>query len=223
MLLQFFHCTFCKGYNDILNVQCPYCLILDARPEHITYHYQALVEIERGIFGRRGCLMADSTEDLFVKFYNHEKILIKDMDIATLRQHREELSKVAYEAKARLTAADDELRERKAKDPKAPWLISTNDNPSVSDAISTVKTRAARMSKMDKLRQQLRDSGIDDDTVDDMIKNLERKATEKNLKSVNFPDKKPVVIEKPSVEQSVVMVEVKESKPFDPSSLFGAK
>jgi hypothetical protein len=150
-------------------------------------------------------------EELFAKFYNHEKILVKDMEHVQLREHREELQKIAFEAKARLVAADDETRERKAKTNNKEWLVSA-DSAGVkdSDLINVPKLRAARMSKMDKLRKQLQDSGIDEATINEMIGNLEKKATEPKLKTVTFS--------KPSTEISAV--QVKESKPEEPSEPF---
>lgn len=155
-------------------------------------------------------------EELFAKFYNHEKILVKDMDHMQLREHREELQKIAFEAKARLVAADDEGRERKAKTNNKEWLV-TDPAVNVTDAINVVKTRAARMSKMDKLQADLRKAGIDDATIREMTRNLEAKATDSKLKTVTF--------NVPKTEISAVQVtEKKESTPFDPSSLsFGKK
>lgn len=159
-------------------------------------------------------------EKLFAKFYNEEKVLVKDMDASQLRQHREELSKIAFEAKARLVAADDELREKKSKDKKSKeWLVSTENTQTSSDAIAAVKTRTARMSKMDKLRADLRKSNIDEATINDMIRNLERKATDSNLKAITFNT--PVVEKKITVVQVAKPVDY---KPFDPSKLtFGVK
>ena len=146
-------------------------------------------------------------EELFAKFYNHEKVLVKDMDHVQLKEHREELQKIAFEAKARLVAADDETRERKAKTSNKEWLVTDSQAPyDVSQSINVVKTRAARMTKMDKLRKQLQDSGIDEATINEMIGNLEKKATESKLKTVTF--------NKPSTEISAV--QVKETKPEEP-------
>ena len=158
-------------------------------------------------------------EELFAKFYNHEKVLVKDMDTVQLREHREELQKIAFEAKARLVAADDETRERKAKTTNKEWLVTADANGvKDSDLINVPKVRAARMSKMDKLRKQLKDSGIDDDTVNQMIGNLEAKATESKLKTVTF--------NVPSVEIGAVQVQKTETvstEPFDPTRLkFGS-
>jgi hypothetical protein len=155
-------------------------------------------------------------EQLFAKFYNHEKVLVKDMDHIQLKDHREELQKIAFEAKARLVAADDEARERKAKTSNKEWLVTdTQPDVNVSDAINVVKVRQARMSKMDKLRKQLQDAGIDSATINEMVRNLESKATDNKLKTVTF--------NVPSTEVSAVQVKeskpVAETKPFDPSSL----
>jgi len=160
-------------------------------------------------------------EELFQKFYNHEKILVKDMDIVTLREHREDLSKIAFEAKARLVATDDDLRERTAKNKTSKeWLTSVTSDQVSSDAINAVETRKKRMSKMDKMRSQLLAAGIDSDTVDEMVKNLEKKATEKDVKTVTFS--------KPSTEMTAVQVKINkpessESVPFNPASLFAKK
>ena len=153
-------------------------------------------------------------EELFAKFYNHEKTLVPLMDIAQLREHREELQKIAFEARARLVAVDDETRERKAKTSNKEWLV-TDTNVNVSDAINVVKQRAARMSKMDKLIEQLSKAGIDNATIREMVRGLEKKATNSALKTVTFT--------KPSKEVSAVQVKetkpVVSNEPFNPGAL----
>jgi hypothetical protein len=153
-------------------------------------------------------------EELFAKLYNHEKVLVKDMDVIQIRDHREELQQIAFEAKARLSAADDELRERKAKTNNKEWLVTeTEPNQTVTDAINAVKRRAVRMSKMDKTREQLKKAGLDDNLIKEMIGNLEKKATDKNLKLITFT--------KPTTEMSAVQVkeQASEPAPFDASKL----
>lgn len=177
-----------------------------------TPDFESIVSLQvKGVI-----LSMTEQEELFSKFYNHEKLLVASMDVATLREHREELSKIAFEAKARLVAADDETRERKAKAGAGKeWLVSTNSDVVTSDAINAVKVRAARMSKMDKLKQQLLSAGIAEETVKEMVANMERKATDKNLKTVTF--------NKPSTELTAVTVKTTNTepvKPFDPTSLF---
>ena len=154
-------------------------------------------------------------EELFAKFYNHEKVLVKDMDHIQLKEHREQLQTIAFEAKARLVAADDESRERKAKTTNKDWLSTDTTQPyDVSQSINIVKTRQARMTKMDKLRDQLQKAGIDEATIKEMVGNLEKKATDTKLKTVTF--------NKPTTETSAVQVKVAkvvDSKPFDLSTL----
>jgi len=176
---------------------------------------------ELGLVGRKNMT---EQEELYSKFYNKGKLLVADMDVTQLREHRETLSQIAFEAKATLAAADDELRERKAKSSvkSKEWLVTpTGPDQTTSDAINAVAIRQKRMSKMDKLRSDLLKS-LDPETVNEMIAQLERKATEKNLKAVSFT--------KPTTETGIVTVQVAkpaatngESKPFDPSSLFGSK
>jgi hypothetical protein len=88
-------------------------------------------------------------EELYAKFYNRGKILVKDMDMLQLREHIDTLQGIAFEARATVSAAIDELKERKAKVSNKEWLV-TDSKPdvNVTDAINVVKQRAARMSKM---------------------------------------------------------------------------
>lgn len=160
-------------------------------------------------------------EELYSKFYNRGKLLVADMDVTQLREHRENLAQIAFEAKATLAAADDELRERKAKTStkSKEWLVTpSGPDQTTSDAINAVKIRKGRMSQMDRLQDQLRKSGIDEATVKEMITALERKATEKNLKTVTFtkPTSEPahVVVQKAKEEVNG------EPKPaFNPANL----
>jgi len=158
-------------------------------------------------------------EELFAKLYNHQKVLVKDMDLIQIRDHREELQQIAFEAKARLSATDDEIRERKAKTNNKEWLVSeTQPNQTATDAINAVKRRAVRLTKMDRLKEQLEKAGIDEATVKEMVSNLERKATDKNLKVVTFT--------KSTTEVSAVQVKKEAnntSTPFDVSQLQFAK
>ncbi len=233
-------CSNCKFDNDLLT---SYCRICNAyKPDWITDRYQAEVEIRRGIYlariesyetsisrlslHRQADELANKgftvtpQEELFAKFYNQEVMLVKDMDIIALRTHRDELAAIAFEAKARLVATDDEARTRNAKSKtNKEWLVTADESQVNSDTVNAVKVRQARMTKMDKIKSQLLAAGIDDETVKEMVKNLERKATEKDMKAIVF--------NKPTTEQAVVMVKVSKpsdgevKEPFNPSALFG--
>jgi hypothetical protein len=221
-MIEDWKCEDCRFYNDILTNYCRICHVY--KPFWLTCEYQALVEIKRGIYfnyGIYGVTVMTDQEELFAKFYNQEKLLVKDMDSVQLREHRDELSTIAFEAKARLVATDDEARERNKSSKSKEWILPVDNSQVDSDAVSAVKVRAGRMNKIEKLRSQLLAAGIDEDTVKEMVKNLERKATEKDMKAIVF--------NKPSTEQAVVMVDVTKSnngepkEPFNPASLFGAK
>lgn len=102
-------------------------------------------------------------EELFSELFNHEKILVKDMDMLVLRAHREELAKIAFEARARLTAVDDEEQtRRKAKNDGKPrgFERSLNTDETTTNAINTIKERQKRLSKQEKIQAGLEKLGI---------------------------------------------------------------
>lgn len=221
--IQHWKCLSCKGYNDVLNNHCSLCRA--DKPDWLTTQYQIGVEFERGIFFGYGVLgyglytltgkennQMTREEELFAKFFNEHKIVVKDMEMATLREHRGTLADIALEAKAKCSAADEELRERKAKTSKKEWLIT--DQP-VTDLINVPAVRQKRMSKMDKLKKQLQDIGIADGIVKDITRNLEQKATDPKLKTITF--------KRPSTEIHAVQVKAEPNgepkKPFNPASL----
>ena len=99
-------------------------------------------------------------EELFSQLFNHEKVLVKDMDTLTLKAHREELAKIAFEARARLTAVDDEENTRKktAKGDKPQGFArSVNTDETTTNAINTVKERQKRLTGKEKMLQGLID------------------------------------------------------------------
>ena len=194
----------CAGLNQSILGCSEHTQISSNSPDYLMF---VVASRELGLVGRNGMT---NQEELYVKFYNKGKLLVADMDVTQLREHRETLAQIAFEAKATLAAADDELRERKAKSSvKAKeWLVTpTGPDQTTSDAINAVKVRKERMSKMDKMKAQLLSAGIDEATVNEMIASLERKATEKNLKTVSFT--------KPATETAVVTVQVAKPVPQD--------
>ena len=151
-------CDSCNSYNDILSLSCHYCKthIWDESLILLSYRTKLL---RTGEF----IDMSNDQLELHIKYFHHEKTMIKDMDAVLMYERRDTLRLVAYEAKARLTAHDDEERERNAqrtKEQKA-WLLSSSVNdPNVTDAIAAVKERTKRVSKSDKLLASLKSLGI---------------------------------------------------------------
>lgn len=98
-------------------------------------------------------------EELFSRLFNHEINLVKDMDTLTLRAHREELAKIAFEARARLSATDEEEKQRKKKASSAPTGFSRNLNSDdiSTEAINNIKDRQKRMTKSEKIIQGLKE------------------------------------------------------------------
>lgn len=55
----------------------------------------------------------DEKKALFNKMFNHEKTAVEHMSESELDEHIEELTKIAYEAKARILAGQQLLAEMK--------------------------------------------------------------------------------------------------------------
>lgn len=161
--------------------------------------------------------MTDS-ENLFAKFFNHEALLVKDMDAPTLRAHEEELAAVAFEAKARLSAIDKHKRERNAKlkTEQKEWLVSPEHvDHLVTDAINVVEARKKRLSKADKLNEALKKMPwLDDKTRQEMMKNVEKRATESQMNLVTFVSKK---VEERKAEEKELAEEKKEEITSEPA------
>jgi hypothetical protein len=105
-------------------------------------------------------------EELFAKLFNHGKLLVKDLDALELRAKREEWAKIAFEARAYITAADDEENERKKAKRKengnkpTGFERSLNTDETTTDAINTIKERQKRMSKQDRIIESMKKAGI---------------------------------------------------------------
>jgi hypothetical protein len=152
-------CEYCKQENGILVYNPDKYYIRDIRIRHIIIGAAKLMTPQ---------------EELFSQLFNHEKLLVKDMDTLSLRAHREELSKIAFEARARLTAVDDEDNDRKKKRSNGEakpsgFERSLNIDETTTNAINTLKEKQKRLSKADKIREGLEKLGIASDAVDKIM------------------------------------------------------
>ena len=150
-------CPRCSEELGELNGWCEYCKVAD---NTIIYnpdkYYIRDIRISHIITGAK---LMTPQEELFAQLFNHEKVLVKDMDTLALRAHREELAKIAFEARARLTAVDDEENTRKklAKGDGKPtgFSRSVNTDETTTNAINTIKERQKRLSGKEKMLSNL--------------------------------------------------------------------
>lgn len=172
-----------------------------------------------------------SKEDMFAYFYARGRVFVKDMSNIELQEHVSVLSKIALEAKATLRGAVDESQERQSKNRSNKTWLTTNrtdiNSDGSSDAINAVRVRTARMSKMDKMRADLLKTGIAQDIVDRMIREMESRTTESDLSKIKFAPAKPLVNSLTKLANELTDGEIKPTsnkKPFDASGLkFGIK
>lgn len=140
-------CEYCKHTSNTIVYNPDKYYIRDIRVSHIANGVQPMTP----------------QEELFSQLFNHEKSLVKDMDTLTLRAHREQLSKIAFEARARLTAVDDEDNGRKKKangDKPTGFSRSVNSDETTTAAINTVKERQKRMTAAERVQASLIKLGI---------------------------------------------------------------
>jgi len=95
-------------------------------------------------------------EELFAQLFNGYKTnpKVNAMSDLELRAHREELTKIAFEARAYVGAVDDILKERKPKGPQG-FRKSVNIDDTTTDAINTIKERQKRLTKSEKIQEGL--------------------------------------------------------------------
>jgi hypothetical protein len=142
----------CKCYNSLIDVICSRCTIIlpvQLQPAAIKYKFgRTEFNLITSIKGKT----LDDKQALYARFYADEKKLISSMDDLELENHLEEMASIAFEARARTTANQDELRERKGrKSSHERNLLQRSDSDFDSNsAISTVTERKKRMSRADK-------------------------------------------------------------------------
>ncbi len=158
-----YYCEECNLYNDILTVHCKDCsthrpLVLELASIQIAY--------ERNPTRLQDYLMAEKTKiEKHTEFFNSGMILYSQMEFTQRREWRDKLADIILEARANLSAADRVDAEESSKlgpDGRA-WLI-TNDEGG-SDKLNAPKIRKERMSKMDKLAEDMAKLGLNKDDI----------------------------------------------------------
>ena len=121
----------------------------------------------------RRMLLTTEQERLYADLFNSgykRGLDVEEMPFTQLESWIEELERIIFEAKATLHGADLAKRERHAKlnqseKDKTRTQVDSRTY-SVSDSIATVKRRAERMTKMDKLEDHLRNQlGLSEEDI----------------------------------------------------------
>lgn len=160
--------------------------------------------------------------ELHAKFFAEETTFIKDKSYDEIEERIKELEDIIFRAKAFLSADTEKQRKSKA-DMTREQRDKLIDNPSlsVSDAISTVKKRADRMSKAEKLIEDMRAAGVDEAAIKLLMADVKVDEPKPNVLRAVFNKSSKEEIEKTKTETARVNDEPKASEPFDPTKLFG--
>jgi hypothetical protein len=161
-------CEYCRYAEDILVYNPDKYYIRDIRIYHLIASgvskmkdYKDMTE-EEVINSIESNQNMTPQEKLFAQLFYHETKLVKDMDLLTLRAHREELSKIAFEARARLSAADahEEKIKRDSNSKPKGFERSLNVDDTTMGAINKIKERQVRLTKAEKIQAGLEKLGI---------------------------------------------------------------
>ena len=181
-------------------------------------------------------------EELHAKFFSEEAALVINLNDIELEEHIQELEMIIREGKARVIAASEERKNRRAKKgSKGEWQIApTGPDVTVTDAINKVKQRSSRMSKLDKIRDKLAALGISDNEIDQMVSKMVAQARKDkpdtnpvNTGIVSDAQREAAKVERKREDDEVsevssgtavpliqpITVDIPESKPIDMSKL----
>jgi hypothetical protein len=172
------HCSICKvkvrvltafDEDESLLIKCQIYRLNQVLRDINMDEYEDKLKTHKELFenGRFDGRKMTPIEEKHSKLFFHEKKLVIDMDDLTLRSHREELSSIAFEARVRLSAADDEISDRRKKGKK--FLAADVTEDITSDAISKIAERAKKISKDDEIERFLA-LGIDRATAQKIVK-----------------------------------------------------
>jgi len=162
-------CFQCNLYNDILTVHCKDCSA--NRPLNLS-RIASVIKYKRlglNLTSAEKQMAETDRIELHTKFYNHEKPLYSSMSFEQRRAHRDEIALILLEGRARMNAIDDVDRDENAKrGPKGrEWLTSNQNQAELgTDAISQPKIRKDRMSKADKLAEEMAKLGLSKADID---------------------------------------------------------
>jgi hypothetical protein len=135
--------------------------------------FDSLMMFER----RRQNQMTDN-EDKFATFFSEESVVFSSLSQVEQISRIETLEEIAFETRARLTAAKSITRDQNArKRVSSDWSISpTGPDALVTDSINKVEQRKKRMSKLDKQSAKLAALGFSQKEIDAMTAGLRKVA-----------------------------------------------
>lgn len=136
------HCVYCQKSN-----------IQSKRNDESIDEFDEL--LLKCILYHIGDIRMTPAEEKFRTFFNAELVLVSEMTDDVLREHIISLSDIAFEAKARLTAADADIRERNAKKKFNSPIKSIEIDDVTTEAINRIGERQKRLSKEEKLIENL--------------------------------------------------------------------
>jgi hypothetical protein len=154
-------CERCRNELGDYNGFCVFCFEADGikswNPDKYYIREVCIYAVTHGIAERSEAKMTPQ-EELFKELFTGAVKIVAGMDALTRRAYREEMQKIAYEARVHVAAVDKiDDDEKKEKRRSQPFERSLNTDQSTTDAINTIKERQKRLTKQEKIQQGLED------------------------------------------------------------------
>jgi|SRR5579863_2485505 len=199
-------CERCRNELGDYNAYCEYCNLDGVKVYNQDKYYIREVVIYHLTIGKAAAMTPQ--EELFKELFTGALKIVAGMDALTRRAYREEMQKIAHEARVHVAAVDKiDDDEKKEKRKTAGFERSLNTDQSTTDAINTIKERQKRLTKSEKiqagLEEMFKKSGM---SLLDAQKEAQRLMGAGTILAVKNPEKSAVV------EQAVLDVKTAEKK-----------
>ena len=169
---QYWICSLCNSGN--IDSFCHYCKAWKSKAYKLS-EFSINHEISMRLLSTGGVfkMPIDRDEALFMKFFNHEDVMVKDMSIEQLSAHIDELENIIYEAKVRhqkSTGVRKNRVERLSQEERDKLITNPDFNSSERSKLEIPKRD--KRSRADKLLDDLTKLGIDPLTRNALIGNV---------------------------------------------------
>jgi hypothetical protein len=189
-------CPRCRNELGDYNGYCEYCFQSDKiKVYNPDKYYIREVCIHHICHAERSEAEMTPQEELFKELFTGAVKIVAGMDALTRRAYREEMQKIAYEARVHVAAVDKiDEDEKKEKRRTTGFERSLNTDQSTTDAINTIKERQKRLTKQEKiqagLEEMFKKSGM---AHNDAVREAQRLMGAGTILAVKNPEKAAIV------------------------------
>lgn len=212
-------CVVCNNFNLNYKDWCYHCLSFGIKVIRTSTFFDLCEESNLEIFIEkisRGKIVTEK-EKLFAELFNSEKLEIKDLSDMDLRARREKFQTIAFEARARSSAIDDEERSRRKNNKATGFVKNLEPDDVATEAINKINQRQGKLTKQQKLIESMKKIGIDTSDAEKLMQAGVVKARLDNIAAKKAELDKQKTEDSPSITQAldnILNLKEEPKKPF---------